>query len=220
MPITSPEKIITPAPDDAYALTTDLRRMMASARTIVPVANATERAAVVSALVAAGTPPTAARPLFVYRADAPFPLEWTEDGTTWQWAGPTSGRGRREAGQGQITTVVAVTGLSATVKVRGGQRVKVSFLLRTASTAAADVVQVAIAEGATPLSIMTFAANAANNAGSTNTISGSTVVENPTAGEHTYSLTIARVVGSGTITINASASGPSELVAEVIGAAA
>jgi hypothetical protein len=50
---------------------------------IVPVANATERAQVVAALVAAGVGPTTTKPLFVSRADAPglYRLEVTFDGT-------------------------------------------------------------------------------------------------------------------------------------------
>lgn len=85
MPTTSPEKIVTPTADDAYALTADLRRMMDSARTIVPVANSAERNAVAAALVAAGTPPTTERPLYVDRMDAPggYTIERTTNGTTW-----------------------------------------------------------------------------------------------------------------------------------------
>lgn len=86
MPTILPEGIRVPAGVDPYALTDDLRKMMESATTIVPVANVTQRTALVAGLVAAGRPPTAADPVFVDRADAPAGanLERTTDGTNWR----------------------------------------------------------------------------------------------------------------------------------------
>lgn len=85
MPVILPEGIRVPDGSDSYDLTNDLRKMMESAFTIVPVANTTARAALVSALVAAGRGPTSARPLYVDRADAPvgLRLEVTYNGTAW-----------------------------------------------------------------------------------------------------------------------------------------
>lgn len=48
----------------------DFDRLSLSINDIVPVANATARAAKVTELTAAGTPPTTSRPLLVWRADA------------------------------------------------------------------------------------------------------------------------------------------------------
>ena len=86
MPAILPEGIRVPTGTDSYALTDDLRKMMESATTIVPVTNVTARAALVAGLVAAGRPPTSADPVFVRRADAPIgsELEVTADGTTWR----------------------------------------------------------------------------------------------------------------------------------------
>ncbi|WP_175008111.1 hypothetical protein [Cellulosimicrobium sp. TH-20] len=86
MPVILPERIRVPAPGDSYALTEDLRKMMESARTIVPVANETDRAAVVAALAAASRPVSSSAPLIVERADAPegAQLEMTTDGTKWR----------------------------------------------------------------------------------------------------------------------------------------
>lgn len=85
MPNITPEGIRVPAGGDNYDLTNDLRKMMESATTIVPVANIPARAALVAALVAAGRPPTTADPLYVDRADAPANrrLERSHDGTSW-----------------------------------------------------------------------------------------------------------------------------------------
>lgn len=56
-----------------------------SIRDVVPVANVTERALLVSALTAEGEGPSAGRPLVVLRADARglHRVEYTTDGTTW-----------------------------------------------------------------------------------------------------------------------------------------
>ena len=85
MPTIMPEGFRVPAGADSYALTDDLRKMMESATTIVPVTNIANRTALVAALVAAERGPTPADPLYVDRADAPAgaKLERTTDGTTW-----------------------------------------------------------------------------------------------------------------------------------------
>ena len=85
MPTTMPEGYRVPTGTDAYDLTVDLRKMMESAKTIVPVTNEAARKALVAALVADGRPPSAADPLYVSRADTPpyVGLEYTTDGTSW-----------------------------------------------------------------------------------------------------------------------------------------
>lgn len=86
MPVILPERTRVPAAGDSYALTEDLRKMMESARTIVPVSNTTDRQAVVSALAAASRPVSTSTPLIVERADAPegAQLEMSTDGTKWR----------------------------------------------------------------------------------------------------------------------------------------
>ncbi|EYR64278.1 hypothetical protein N866_13600 [Actinotalea ferrariae CF5-4] len=56
-----------------------------SIRDVIPVANTTERAQLVSDLTAAGAAPSTTNPVSVYRADAPAGarVEWTDDDTTW-----------------------------------------------------------------------------------------------------------------------------------------
>lgn len=82
MPNISPEKIRTPAGSDNYALTNDLRLMGESGRTVVPVANVTERQAIVAEMLAQGRPVSTSNPLYVHRDDATagFELECDEGG--------------------------------------------------------------------------------------------------------------------------------------------
>lgn len=63
-----------------------LNDLSMSINDVVPVANATERAQLVTDLTAAGYGPTAARPLFVYQADQPVwtATKVTRDGTNWK----------------------------------------------------------------------------------------------------------------------------------------
>lgn len=85
MPNLSPEKIRTPAGSDNYSLVNDLRLMGESLYSIIPVANTTERAAIVSALATAGRPVSSSSPLTVYRADAASHsrVERSINGTDW-----------------------------------------------------------------------------------------------------------------------------------------
>lgn len=85
MATTLPEGIVVPAGGDSYNLTADLRRMMESATTTVPVANAAARTALVAALTAAGRTPSVTDPLVILRNDAPdgAKIEFTQNGSAW-----------------------------------------------------------------------------------------------------------------------------------------
>lgn len=84
MPTTTANGIVVPVSTDAYALTTDLKKLAESARLVIPVANATERASAIAALVAASIGPSSSRPIYFDRADIPgdCKLERTTDGAT------------------------------------------------------------------------------------------------------------------------------------------
>lgn len=86
MPTSNARRHTIPAPTD----TTITRDTMFSGfgnsiRDVVPVANATDRAALVADLVTAGEAPSSSKPLVVYRHDAPglHRLELTYDGAQW-----------------------------------------------------------------------------------------------------------------------------------------
>jgi hypothetical protein len=138
MPVISARKVRTPAGGDAYNLTTDLRLLGQSIGGIVPVASATERAAVVSAMSSEGSPIGVDNPLFVYRADmSPVGgVEFSVDGTDWfplseydsDWK-PLSGLGGWAGGSGnspefrQIGNRVTARG----VVTRSGAAVTANF---------------------------------------------------------------------------------------------
>lgn len=86
--------VIVPAGTDEFNPQGDMSTMGASlaGRIIVPVANTTAQAAYISALTAAGTPPSASNPVYTHRADAGLgrELEVTIDGTTYRRVGSSS----------------------------------------------------------------------------------------------------------------------------------
>ncbi|MEV7827496.1 hypothetical protein [Microbacterium enclense] len=91
MPTTNARKHVIPLGAEAsFSRATIFTTFGNSIRDVVPVATVTERTSVVNALTSAGQGPTSARPLVVYRHDAPglHRLEWTVNGTTWL---PSSG---------------------------------------------------------------------------------------------------------------------------------
>ena len=63
-----------------------LNDLSLSIRDVIPVANTTARAQLITDLTNAGVGPSITNPVFVYRADAPlgFRTEITEDGTNWR----------------------------------------------------------------------------------------------------------------------------------------
>jgi hypothetical protein len=80
MPVANARKHQVPAAGDAPSRA-GIVGPFETINDIVPVANSTDRANVATAIA-----PTASRPLYVHRADAPVgqKLEVTEDGTTWR----------------------------------------------------------------------------------------------------------------------------------------
>lgn len=120
MPTYLPEGFRVPAGDDPYDLTNDLRRMMESATTIVPVTNTAARDALVAALGAAGRPPSADRPVYVSRADATpgVQTEFSTDGTNWKSLAATDDTGWITSAPSANWSVVG--GLSVQYRRRNG----------------------------------------------------------------------------------------------------
>lgn len=79
-------RIFFPTASDLFAPHLHMQQLADSITSVVPVANRTERTAVVDRMVSEGKPPTAANPLIVYRADAPVGdrIEYSDNGTTWR----------------------------------------------------------------------------------------------------------------------------------------
>lgn len=136
-------------------------------------------------------------------------------------AGGQLGYAQIVANQAGITTLVDITGLFAVVTVGTGRRIKITasgHVFSSEGTFNTGGGLVHIQEGATGLTgIQMFNLNA--TAGQHFNRS---VIISPSAGTHTYKLTIERNVGAGTLTVQADSGanrGPTFILVEDIGAA-
>lgn len=141
----------------------------------------------------------------------------TYDGATWNLpknvAGGTLGYAQVTANQGPpITTEVDLTGLAVTVTVAAGRRIKITGYIGGASSVSDDVLQLAVKEGATQLNRANKGVRGGNTEHWSVIWSGT-----PTAGAHTYKLTLARVVGTGNVNMSAGATEPAFILVEDIG---
>lgn len=107
-------------------------------------------------------------------------------------------------GQGSITTEATLTGLSVTVTINASRRIEIRVKAAAQSTVAGDTVLYRIKEGGTTLDSLPLPITAGGGPGAIGcefALGGHT----PTAGLHTYSVSLARSSGTGTITHSASA---------------
>ena len=81
MPLFLPEGVRVPSGDDPYDLTTDLRKMAESTVGVIPVANESARATLLTNLSASGRPASPARPVYVHQSDSG--VTWKNDGSGW-----------------------------------------------------------------------------------------------------------------------------------------
>jgi hypothetical protein len=145
-------------------------------------------------------------------------------GMTWRHAALVSdydsvlGYAQVTANQGTFTTEVDLTSLTVTVTVPyAAHRIKVSAFAAFQSSVASDTVAFRIKEGATVLQEcgVVLPSTANNNVGVT-----ATVVLVPTAAAHTYKLSALKELGTGNITMGASATAPAFILVEDLGPAA
>jgi hypothetical protein len=115
------------------------------------------------------------------------------------------------ANQGSITTAVDLTGLSVTVNVLSGQRIKITgFIPQLSSTVTSDQAIVSILEGGTQLQ-----GAVAYTGSSSGTYCQPVCILSPSAGSHTYKLQAART-GTGTMTMAAAATYPAFILVEAL----
>jgi len=126
----------------------------------------------------------------------------------------TLGYAQIVASQVGITTQVDITGLTVTVTVGTGRRIRISaFTPALVSTVATDEGEIHIMEGATELSHVDLQQiGQAGGGGGT-----CSVVLTPTVGSHTYKVQAVRGAGTGSITWSAAATYPSYILVEDIG---
>ena len=143
---------------------------------------------------------------------------WVRVAGVWTWNGPQGEIGyiERITDAGPITTDVALGGMTITVTVpTAGRRIRLTvFAFRLQSNLAGDNVALMIKEATTVIAegsmVVPGSSNFSNSGLVDRTIS-------PTAGAHTYNLHAARVVGTGTTIIQATAIHPLVMRAEDIG---
>ena len=112
--------------------------------------------------------------------------------------------------QGGITTITNLTGLSVTVIVPAGRKIKITGQSRLNSTVNLDNMTLFIRESTTALNQADVNAN--SSTGVTDSVE---VTLTPSAGLHTYVLSLQRTLGTGTLTSNASATNPASIKVEL-----
>lgn len=121
----------------------------------------------------------------------------------------SGGYAQTTTGQGSITAAVALTGLSVTVTVGSGRRIRVSCYVCAGNTGAGQN-EIQIFEGATQLQRALF-----NLAAGTNAPFTPSVVLTPGAGAHTYF--VKGQAFAGTMSTLSAATNPSYILVEDIG---
>lgn len=156
--------------------------------------------------------------LHIYETDTD--KEWVWDNATWNLpknrAGGALGRATRTSDQGGITAETDLTGLSVTVDVGAGRLIRISAKIEAFSNVANDAVVLKIKEGVTILDNTT---GPMMSQGGVSVGVKSSVLVTPSAGSHTYKLTLARAVGSGTVTLSAGPDRTAFILVEDIGGA-
>lgn len=116
--------------------------------------------------------------------------------------------------QSGITTVTDLTGLTVTVTVNTSRRIRITGQADITRTVSTDLVIGRVKEGSTNLGIFYSAATI----GTFNTGQAGCVIA-PTAGSHTYKLTLERSSGTGTCGVQAAAGEPNWILVEDLGPA-
>lgn len=122
----------------------------------------------------------------------------------------------RTSDQGSITTETDVSGVTLTVTLNASRRIRISAIGQHTATNADTVAQLTIKEGSTSIAYdrsPTAFANVSYN----NAMEPWRIIT-PSAGSHTYKLTIQRLVGTGTVTLVADTDRPVALLVEDVGA--
>lgn len=117
-------------------------------------------------------------------------------------------------GQSGITTITDLTSLSVTVTVPSGARIKITgFLPQIYSTSDTDRADFHIREGSTSLGVVYGKAGTSSHGwGGPQAVA----ILQPTAGSHTYKLSLARGAGTGSIVFYAGSETPAFILVELI----
>ena len=154
----------------------------------------------------------------IYETDTDRQL--TYDGTNWlnpdNVAGGTLGYAQVIADQTGITTETDLTGLTVAVTVGAGRRIRVTASVLVYGSVVSDEFIVNIKEGATVLQRAGY--DSLTGAGTSRPTSVErSVVLTPSAGSHTYKLSLLRNQGTGSLTSSAGTTFPAFILVEDIG---
>lgn len=128
--------------------------------------------------------------------------------------GSTLGYAESTVSQTSVTTEVDRTGLSVNVTVPAGRRLRITaHSPAMSSTVAGDSARMWIKEGATGLTLAQSFIHATGSGGPS--LTASTVVS-PSAGSHTYKVTVLRNTGTGSLTFSADPTFPAFILVEDI----
>src|SRR3990167_8046134 len=126
----------------------------------------------------------------------------------------TLGYAQVTSSQGSITAETDLTSLTVTVTVGTSRRIRVSAFNHIEGTVATDNAVIRIKESTTNL--QETVAHLPSSPAPRTSGSAHSVVLTPSAGSHTYKLSLARLDGTGNVGIGASASQPNYILAEDI----
>jgi hypothetical protein len=123
----------------------------------------------------------------------------------------TLGYAQVTANQTGITTVVDLTGLTVTVTVVAGRRIRIMGSATFQNNTLDAIAEMTILEDATTIQTADITCRPA----SSNQLLDATVIRQPSVGSHTYKLKAA--AGGGTVQMSASATAPAFILVEDIG---
>lgn len=140
------------------------------------------------------------------------------DGSAWQRQDARGVLGYAEitASQAGVTAVADITGLALTITYPANRRIKISGGGGVGATVATDVVRIAIKEGAGLLQVGDVVPGITSaTTGNIWLLPHRIIV--PSAGVHTYKLTLERLAGAGTVQISANGQFPAYILIEDMG---
>lgn len=131
-------------------------------------------------------------------------------------AGGTLGYEEVVANQTGITAKTDLTGLTTTVTVGTLRRILISCEMGLSKTVADGLARLYVEEGATILTFRDFFVRGASEGA---VLMAASVSLTPSAGSHTYKLSLEQITGTGTTAMDATANHPAYILVEDIGAA-
>jgi hypothetical protein len=124
-----------------------------------------------------------------------------------------SGYAQVTANQASITTEADLTGLTVTVTVNSGERIRITADVMVQGSVVNDFAYLRIKESTTVLQIRSLHISHTSDVMTLH----ASVVLTPSAGSHTYKLSLARAAGTGSLTLGAGATFPAYIMVEGIG---